>query len=264
MTFDTSKAYEYTRMGGTQVLTSSNPTPDERGGFITLGRGGVKGWDEPVSMTADGTPNGRTLFLSGAVKAPEGRLQRDELYDNLVGAIPMGDPEPVVFYRDGLVRHVLAKLGSSAPQKEIISPRKANYGIQLYAKDSRRLSGDGSGYEYSSATERGLAGSMTMYNSGNGITPPMELRFEDCTNPRITVDGSPTAPLWIDLTVPAGLELRVDLETHQAFLSNGLDVTGALRGDWQRLDRKTNTFRFSADALGAESLAAIWWLDSWL
>lgn len=259
--FDTSTAYEYVEFGN-QVITSSTPTPDEFGGFITAGTGGVRGWDETPPLNALGEQTGRTLALSGAIKAPEGRVRRDQMFDDLVAAAPMDEPGPIIHYRDGEFWHIRAVLGSASPLKDIVGPRKANYAIQFFAKDPRRLSGRGDGYEYSDSGPLAGPGTMTMTNTGNGYTPPMELRFRDCVRPRINVIGSPTGDLWLDMTVSAGNEVRVDLETHQAFLADGTDVTGSIRGEFPLLDRKTNTFNFSAAFYGSESLPGIFWLNS--
>lgn len=263
MAFDTSGAYEFFVFGGVNgvVVTTSAPTPDDRGGFITAST--VRGL-EPVSIAANGEPNGRTLSLSGLVKGREGRQHRNELWYSLASALPEGTPEPVIHYRDGEYRHIMAKLGSTPPINDIVNARRSNYTLQVFAKDSRILSGTGKGPDkfFEGAVGESSA-TLVMFNAGDGVTPPIELRFKDCINPIVSTDGSPTADLSVDIAVPLGDELIVNLETHRARLVSGLDVSHLIRGEFPKLDRKSNTFRFWAPQFGADVQASVHWNDSW-
>lgn len=249
------------------VISGSKMVVDEFGVAYIFTE--LKGWDEPPAVVttikkragAHGSTAGasyqgeRNIVIPGYVIVPsQDPAALRAAVDRLFAAIPLDD-ELLVVHEYGTVRHLKVRQGG-APTGDRVGRKEgkhriAAFNIQLVALDPIRLSGDGTGPTKSLATAPGATGSVTV-PTGDGLVPPITLRFGPCTDPKVSIDGIP-GELWYSLTIPDGQELTVNLETKSAKL-NGVSVNGSMRGSWLKPARKSNTFTYSAATYGTGGL----------
>ena len=230
---------------------------------------------------------GRTLVVPGDLRVRpdvgpggEQHLKLVAALDQLMGHLPGNNLAPVVVDEDGLRRHVLARLDGEPSDPVWVNPWLVRYEFQLFARDYRRLSGDGTSPTYSQTvglpfTEGGrirpytlpstidahvVSGSVTVANAGTA-PPPVVVRF-DGPVPRPVVRSAITGrSQWFDLDVLPGQELVVDQDAHTVLL-NGVGRGNTMRGQW--LEPVPNdVLVFDAAAYDPDARMTVSWFDSW-
>lgn len=269
MTFDPTTAPFRIHMGAEGLVISGSTKVLYEDGSCYLFHT-FSGWDEPPAAevnvqkksNAPGATAGpsyqgeRNLVIEGLVLVPgDDPDQIRAAVDRLFGALPTQD-EPLIVHEYGLVRHLYARQGGQPTGdrigRKIGRGRAAAFSIQLVALEPARLSGDGTAPTEHFETAPGQPGALEV-GIGTGLVPPHTVTIGPSTNPRIGLAGG---DLWYALTVPDGQELVIDFEKKSATL-NGEYINTAMRGRWPNLARKSNTFTFTADAIGPAATFAV-------
>jgi hypothetical protein len=177
--------------------------------------------------------------------------------ERLIASIPITTFEPLVVHEDGLTRHVMVRQGGQpiidwrGKMNEETGELEATFSIQLIAASPLRLSGDGSGPTKVVATPPGANNaSVSVNNDGQGLLPPVLVKFTDTVKPTLKVNLDNTKSMTFNLTVGPGELLVVDFKAKTIRL-NGANVYTSKQGDWLNLFDQGNTYTFTAQSVGS-------------
>lgn len=239
-------------------------------GEVTPRTGRHGGWRNRARYA----PKGMTLH--GSVLTPNG--DAGALMDQLVAAIPLDVPEPLIVY--GVTaddRRILVRQ-EGTPATQIVSPYEAVFSIGLVAPDPLKYSAIEHALETGLPVSTGgltvphtvpfsvdsvsISGTVEVFNAGNAATAPRLIVYGPVDTPRITNVTTGQA-LVANLVLAAGEYLDIDLEAHSAMIGGTASRRGFISGQWWELAPGNNTIAFNAPVYQADAAVQIIWRDAW-